>query len=487
MNDERRIALLAAAIAVAIAVRGIVAAITPLSFDEAYYWMWSRHLAAGYYDHPPAIAFVIRAGTEVFGDTSSGVRAGSFLLSIAATFAVWRAGTIVSGDAGCGALAALFFNLMPMVGIESLAATPDSPALAASAFFLLALAKVAQTGKGTWWIAAGLAAGFALLSKYTGFFLGLGAVVWVFASRRERHWLTSPWPYMGAGLGLVMFVPVLLWNAEHGWISFAQQFGRVGGGAFTLRYLGEFLAGQFALASPVIAVLTVAGIVQILREPDSRRREILIVASAAPAMLYFLWHSLRGRVQGNWPSFLYPALAIAAAMASVAFTERRRSRVLQFLHVLAIPLAAGMLAAVYAQAVFGFIPLLRDPVSRLLAVGIERVVEDLDMLREQNGAQGIVTTGYAPTAWFSFYLPSRAPVMQLNERYRYLNDPLPAAEFFRKPLLYVTELRNDMSETLKTRFSEVVPLAHIARYRSGAELDEYIVYRVSGLTGDPYF
>lgn len=487
MNDERRIALLAAAIAVAIAVRGFVAAITPLSFDEAYYWMWSRHLAAGYYDHPPAIAFVIRAGTEVFGDTSSGVRAGSFLLSVAATFAVWRTGIIVTGDAGCGAMAALFFNVMPMIGIEALAATPDSPALAASAFFLLALAKVAQTGKGTWWIAAGVAGGFALLSKYTGFFLGLGALFWLIVSRRERHWLTSPWPYMGAGLGLVMFVPVLLWNADHGWISFAQQFGRVGAGGFTFRYLGEFLAGQFALASPVIAVLAVAGIVQILRAPDSRRGEILVAASAAPAMLYFLWHSLRGRVQGNWPSFLYPALAIAASMASVAFAERRRSRVLQFLHAFAIPLGAGMLAAVYAQAVFGFIPILRDPVSRLLAVGIERVVEDIDMLREQNGAQGIVTTGYAPTAWFTFYLPSHAPVMQLNERYRYLNEPLPAAEFFGKPLLYVTELRNDMAETLKTRFSEVVPLAHIARYRSGAELDEYMVYRVSGLTGDPYF
>lgn len=486
MNAARRTVFVAAAITVIFAVRGATAALTPLSFDEAYYWLWSKHLAAGYFDHPPAIAFIIRAGTELFGDTSWGVRFGSFLVSIAATFAVWRSGTLIAGDSHSGALAALFFNLMPMVGIEALVATPDGPSMAAAAFFLLALVKVSETGNGIWWMAAGVAAGFAILSKYTGFFLGLGALVWLCVSRRERRWLASVWPYLGAAVALAMFVPVLLWNAEHGWISLAQQFGRIGTGAFTWRFLGEFLAGQFALLSPILAVLSVAGFVRILRAPV-HPRGIMLAAVTAPTAIYFLWHSLRGRVQGNWPSFLYPAFAIAASMASVAFSERKHSRALRFLHALAMPLAAIMLAVIYAQALFGFIPILRDPVSRLLAVGIERVVADLEILREQNGAAGIVTTGYAPAAWFAFYLPSRAPVVQLNERYRYLNEPPPAAEFFEKPLLYVTELRNDMSEVLKMRFTDVVPISHIARYRSGAELDEYMVYRVSGLMGDPYF
>ena len=69
-----------------------------------------------------------------------------------------------------------------------------------------------------------------------------------------------------------MFSPVILWNAQHGWISFAMQFGRTGAGAFTLRYLGEFLGGQLLLATPFIAVLAAAGIVfsvpNSLRCPD---------------------------------------------------------------------------------------------------------------------------------------------------------------------------------------------------------------------------
>ncbi len=163
-------------------VRGIVAAVTPLAFDEAYYWQWSKNLAWGYYDHPPMIAFIIRAGTAIFGDTSLGVRFVPFLLSIVATAAVWRAGAILLGSEHAGALSALIFNAMPMIGVEMLVATPDAPGIATAAVLFYALAKLVQTGNGRWWIAAGVAAGLGLLSKYTTFFLGAGHAV--LASRR---------------------------------------------------------------------------------------------------------------------------------------------------------------------------------------------------------------------------------------------------------------------------------------------------------------
>ena len=488
MNRDRPIALAAAAILLVVVIRGIVAGVTPLSYDEAYYWLWSKHLAAGYYDHPPGIALSIRAGTAVFDDTSLGVRFIPLLLSIVATWAVWRSAAIVAEDEYAGALSALYFNLMPMVGIEALVATPDALAMAASALFLFALAKIAATGRGHWWVLAGVAGGLALLSKYTAFFLGLGAAVWLLAVPKERRWLLSFWPYLGGAIALVMFAPVLQWNSEHGWISFAQQFGRIGAGGFTLRYLGEFLAGQLGLASPIIAVFGIAGLAIVVRSREPMRsRGMLLVATMAPALLYFLWHSLRDRVQGNWPSFLYPAFAIAAAVASLHFARGPQSRAVKIFRLMAAPLAAAMMAVIYAQAVWGIVPIVRDPVSRLLAVGIERVVMDLEILREQNDADAIVTTSYAPAAWLAFYLPSHAPVVQLNERFRYLNEPQPPRSLFNKPLLYVTELRNDQSAELKMRFMEVEPLAHIARYRSGAELDEYMVYRLSGLRGDPFF
>ncbi len=469
---------------VLIVLRAVVAAMTPLSFDEAYYWTWSQHLAAGYYDHPPAVAYVIGIGTALFGDTSLGVRFVPWLLSLAASWAVWRAGAMLLRDEAGAALAVLFFNLMPMIGVEALVATPDSPEIAAASFLLYALAKIATTEKGIWWLATGVAAGFALLSKYTGFFLGLGILVWLVAVSKERRWFLSLWPYLGGAVALSMFVPVVLWNAQHSWASFALQFGRVENGGFTLRFLGEFIGGQIGLATPFILALALIGIASSVRGRAAGQQGLALAAAMiVPAMLYFMWHCLHDRVQGNWPSFLYPALALAAAGAC-----RRAGRAppwgLRVSRAAAIPVAAVLIAAVYAQALFDVVPI-REPVSRLLAFNMAPVTRDLENLRTQQQAQAIATTSYALAAWFRFYMPRDVPVVQLNERYRYLNEPPLDGTLFDKPFIYVTEVRNDQSALLKDRFSEIAPLARIDRTRGGAVIDRYAIYRVSGPKGDP--
>ncbi|HEY4264205.1 MAG TPA: glycosyltransferase family 39 protein [Micropepsaceae bacterium] len=469
-----------------ILVRGIVAGLTPLSYDEAYYWLWSKHLAAGYLDHPPLIAFTIAAGTALFGDTSWGVRFVPWLLSVLASWAVWRSGRLILKSEYGAVLAALFFNVMPMIGVEALVATPDSPQIAAAAFLLLTLAKVAETGNGLWWIAAGVAAGFALLSKYTGFFLGVGILAWLAIVPRERRWFLSFWPYLGAAIGLLMFVPVLLWNAEHDWISFAKQFGRLDEGGFTLRFLVEFLGGQLALATPFIAILGVAGVVMIFRSREGMRSEpALLFAMIAPPVIYFAWHALHDRVQGNWPSFLYPAFVLAAAATCLRVEQKGSPWFLRLSRRIAVPFAGAMLAVVYAQALWGIIPRVRDPVSRLLAFGIDPVANQIEALRNRTHARAVLTTGYALTGWLSFYLPSHPPVVQVNERVRYLDEPEPPRALFEGPLLYVTETRNDQSQLLAAHFARIMPLAHISRVRNGATIDEYAIYGVSGLKGYP--
>jgi len=462
--------------------RGIVLAATPLSFDEAYYWLWSKHLAAGYLDHPPLIAFLIRSGTIIFGDTSTGVRFVPWLLSGIASWAVWRAAIVMTKSPQAGITAALLFNVMPMIAVESGVATPDAPEICAAAFLLLFLAEIAQTRRGHWWIAAGVAAGFALLAKYTAFFLGAGILLWLAVVPEQRHWFRSAWPYAGALIALVMFSPVILWNAQHGWISFAMQFGRTGAGVFTLRYLGEFLGGQLLLATPFIAILAAAGIMFAFRTvamSDLRLPACMIV----PAAMYFLWHSLHDRVQGNWPSFLYPAIAVSAAAVYVSAAPHAAG-ILRISKPLAVPVAAVFVGVIYAQAVFGAVPHVRDPVSRLLAYGMGDVVTNIEALRVREHAAAIVTTNYALTAWLSFYLPGHPPVIQLNERSRYLNEAPPDPQLFLAPMIYVSQVRNEQTRYLESRFAEVEPLGHVTRTRNGATIDEYAIYRVEGAGND---
>ena len=428
-----------------ILLRAVMAGLLPLSADEAYYWLWSQHLSPGYYDHPPAIAWLIRAGTALFGDTPFGVRFAGLVLSLPASWFVWQSAALFLKDENRAALAALLFNLTLMISVELLAATPDMPSVVASAAFVYFLAKVQQSGNGRWWLAVGVAAGLGLLSKYSALFLGLGTLLWLLVDGRQRKWLATVWPYLGGAVALLIWAPHLVWQAQHQWMTFAFQFGRVGGGEFTLKYLGEFLGAQLGLATPLIFLLMVIG----LWRASRRGSDTLVLAVLVwTCVAYFLQHSLHDRVQGNWPCFLFPALAILAADA---FSVTGKARWLSFA---AAPLAALLLLLTYAQAQFGVIPLKKDPLARILGRNFQPVGDVVEALTRARVADAILTTDYETTAWLRFNHRA-VRVIQINEPQRYLWAPAADGALLKGRLYYLAEARRDRRSDFPAAFASV--------------------------------
>ena len=432
-----------AIICILLFLRAVMAAVLPLSADEAYYWLWSLRPAWGYFDHPPMIAWLIRAGTLVLGDTPLGVRLAGVVLSLPATWFVWRAAALILKDADRAALAALFFNLTIMVSAELMAATPDMPSTVTACAFVYCLAQVQASGNGKWWLAVGVAAGLGLLSKFSVLFLGAGAFGWLVLDRDARKWLATPWPWTGAILALVIAAPFLVWQSQHHWQTFAFQFGRVGTGHFTLRFLGEFVAAQFGMASPLIFVLMAVGLWRATR----RHSQLLMLSLLAWAALgYFLEHSLHDRVQGNWPCFIYPALAILAASA-VSPTGALRK-----VSMIAAPLAAVMLLPLYVHAAFPQILHLRkDPVARILGRDFAPIATVANALAGAHLADAILTTDYETTAWLRFTQPG-LKVIQVNETQRYADAPVPPPALLKGHLLYLAELRRDQHHLVQQSF-----------------------------------
>ena len=168
--ERRYQSVVLATIVTLVAVRLVFAGMTPLSFDESLYWLWSKHIVGGYLDHPPVNPFLIRIGTTLFGNTEFGVRAIGVLLALPASWAIWRSGAILFNDDRVGATAALYFNLTIVMTAGSALATPDNALVVATAFLLLTLVKLLETGRGEWWLAIGVAFGIGMLSKYTTIF-----------------------------------------------------------------------------------------------------------------------------------------------------------------------------------------------------------------------------------------------------------------------------------------------------------------------------
>ena len=444
-----------------ILLRGVVAALLPLSADEAYYWLWSKHLAAGYFDHPPMIAWLIGAGTALFGDTPFGVRAMGVLLSLPASWFVWRGAQAILKDDNRAALAVLLFNLTLMASVELLAATPDMPLLVAACAFVYCLARVQESGKGGYWLLAGLAAGLGLLSKFSMLFLVAGAFAWLLLDRNARpgadapdktKWLKTLWPWAGAAAALLIFAPNLVWQSQHHWETLAFQFARVGNGHFTLRFLGEFLAAQFGLATPLVFVLMALGLARASRASSD---QLLLALLVWVGLGYFLVHALHDRVQGNWPCFLYPALAIlaAGAFAPPASSSEgdQKNGWWRRISMVAAPTAAVFVLVAYAQALFAPLLMPKDPVARLLGRDFMPAGDVATALVKAHLADAILTTDYETTAWLRFTEPG-IKVIQVTEPERYGDAPPPPPDLLRGRLIYLAEFRRDQHSLIQAYF-----------------------------------
>ncbi|WNG44625.1 glycosyltransferase family 39 protein [Archangium minus] len=273
-------------LAVSVGVRLALALGTDVYFDEAYYWQWAQHLDWGYYDHPPLVAWLI---------SGFGIRPTAVLCGLGTVAAVWGFARDVYGQREAAWRAAALWSLVPAGILAGVWSTPDTPLLLCWVLALWALYRER-------WVLAGLACGLALLSKYPGVLL---AAAFVAACVRARRLPAGAW--LTALLGVLLFLPVVAWNANHDWVGFAFQLKHGLGGTGGWRTFGEFLAGQLAMGGPVLLVLTG---VYILRGP---KEQFLLRAAAAAPLLLFGYASIRTRGEANWPAAAYLSACVGIA------------------------------------------------------------------------------------------------------------------------------------------------------------------------------
>jgi 4-amino-4-deoxy-L-arabinose transferase-like glycosyltransferase len=459
-----------------VALRLVAAAWTPLTFDEAYYWMWSKHLAGGYYDHPPMVALVIRAGTMIAGDTELGVRLVSILLALPMSFAVYRAAEILFADVRVAASAAILLNATLMAAVGTLIVTPDAPLLVASSFVLFCLAKVLETGRGAWWLAVGAAVGAALLSKYTALFFGVAILVWLLAVPTERRWLMTPWPYLGGLTALAFFAPVILWNADHQWVSFVKQIGRARIEDFRPAFIAELVPTQIAFATPLVFMLGAMGLHALAwRSVGERQARVLISALFWTIVAYFVWHSLHARVEANWFAPVYPALAVAAAVAAhLVPWQPRAQRLAEFCLNWAGPVGVLMFALLIVQANTGMLSAYRrDATVRSVGVGWRDLAGRIEAVRARVGATCVLAPDYGTTSWLAFYLPRGTCVIQPTQRIRWVNMPEPDQAALAGALLFVDEARPGGRPYRNDTFARVEELAVLQRKRGPLVIETY--------------
>lgn len=221
--------------------------------DEAYYWVWSQRLELSYFDHPPLVAWLMRPFTELLGSGAAVIRLPAVLSWLVGALIAYDLTRRAFGQPRAGALAVLIWSTLPIVQVGFHIVTPDSPLIIFTWLTYYLAYRAVEEHRPGFWLLTGVCAGLAMLGKYPAV-LVLGSVfIALWLTRQGRRELATPWPWVGAALALLVFGPVVVWNQQHEWISFAFQFGHgiqreVAQQSGTMFLL--FLGGQLAVAMP---------------------------------------------------------------------------------------------------------------------------------------------------------------------------------------------------------------------------------------------
>jgi len=302
----------------------IASGIIELSNDEAYQWLWSKHLALSYYSKPPGIAFLQFAGTSLWGDTELGVRFCSPVLAAILSVIVLR---FLGREAGArqGFLLLLIITSAPLMSVGTILMTIDPPLVLCWVLTLVAAWRAVQSGGTTkQWLLVGSGAGLGFLFKYSAAYLvvcwALFFLLWVPA----RVHLKKAGPYLALLIFALCSLPVIIWNSRHGWITVrhvADNAGITSKWQPTLRFFWEFLGLQAALLNPVFFGGALWAMAAFWRRRRENPLELYFFCMGGVVFLGHWAYSLHSRVLPNWVA---PAVLPMYCLMVVYWNQRWR-------------------------------------------------------------------------------------------------------------------------------------------------------------------
>ena len=454
--------------------RLVLGGMTGLGDDEAYYWDWSRHLQLSYFDHPGMIAWMIKASTSIFGDTAFAVRLPAILCNTGATLFLFFL-ALDMFNLRVALYAALLHTVTPIFALGGMMAVPDAPMGLFWAFMAWLGWKIAsKVSGGTFlgaedrvspglWVMMGLAFALGFLSKYTTVLVGMSIFLYFFFDSGLRRVLASTG--FGTAILIIMagMLPVVIWNGQHEWGSFAfhlhdRQTG--GGGVNFTRWL-QFWVAQAAFFTPVLLFLNLfAMVISLFRSGDARFRYLFWLSF--PTLLLFTVQALFAEFKPHWPAPAHFTLLIASAKlleegfgGREDFQRSARRRLMGWaIGIFAVPLFVlfhvAVLSPVLPKVAAFFMPAANwdpkfDPTNDLygwdeLAKHLESIRKD----REENGTGRpyLASSRYQLVSQLAF--ATKEKVYRLSpatDHYTYLQTPEVMAKLRDKPMLFVTDNR----------------------------------------------
>jgi 4-amino-4-deoxy-L-arabinose transferase-like glycosyltransferase len=373
--------------------------------DEAYYWLWSRHLEICYLDKGPVIAWLIAASTALFGQTVFGIRFFAVILSSATGIGIYLLAKRLFSDR-VALWALIMAGIVPLFAVGAILMTIDTPYIFFWTFAALTFWRAKDTTQLAPWILTGALVGLGMLSKYTGAFelISLAAFCLLHPPSRKHFVRGNFWLMLL--VALLFLLPTLYWNWVHDWPTSRFLFHR---GALDQRaHINSlnplvFLAGQAGVLSPAIFV----GMILVIFWPgltkaEERSEVTYLLALFAPLFLFYLFISFQQTSQANWAAAAYVSGLILLAFKWSKLTAKFVWA--KWLGVIGLVVGLVETAALH-DTTWLHLPPGKDPLDR--ARGWRDLAAQVGALEARTGARVIIANKYMTAALLSFYLPGQ--------------------------------------------------------------------------------
>lgn len=460
--------------------------------DEAYYWLWSRHLDLSYFSKGPGVAWTIAAGTVLWGDTVFGVRFFAVLLSAGTAWGMFvLARALFSTRAGYWTL---FTALgVPLLSIGSVLMTIDPLSVFFWTWAAVAFWHCHTRPQWGGWVLTGALVGLGMLCKYTNVAQLICFALFLALVRERRGALLRPGFWLMLGTAALSLAPVLVWNARHHWITlqhlrhrgqldrpFRIDFGE----AF------DFVASQFLTASPFLAVGLLAAVAWVvvrgLRSPGERPVWTYLLCLWVPLVAFYFVLSFNDTGEANWTAPAYVGgLLLTVAVWQRWMDQSRSARWLAWTG-LGLSLAACIFLHAAALTPTGIRPLdklfARTQAARDLAL-------QASQLQQQHGATFLIANKYPTASLLAFYHPLQ-PQTYLARRPGLHNQfsfwPDYSDGFRGESALFITDSK-EMPASLARDFASVEFLTEIQARHRGRAVRSFRVFLCHEFGAGPAF
>jgi 4-amino-4-deoxy-L-arabinose transferase-like glycosyltransferase len=337
-----------------------LAPLLELGNDEVYYWTYALRLSWNYFDHPPMIAWMIRATTlNTWWVSELSLRLGSILGAACSTWFIFKTGKLLANER-VGWFAALLYTASIYTGfIAGFFILPDSPQMPlwTATLYITAYLILKKSDENNWgvWILLGALIGFAALCKVHGLFLWVGFGLFILIKRRT--WLLKSQIYISALITMVIISPVFFWNWQNDFITYRFHSNRIEGKGIHWDSFFRELGGEFAYQNPMVFVLLLASVIVFFKGKIRFRQQrisIWIFCMSLPMLLVFWTLSLFNPTLPHWsgPAFI-PLFFLAAVWLDQKGAPLFPFSIKVSLGLVVLVLFAGTMVVRYAPINFG--------------------------------------------------------------------------------------------------------------------------------------